>query len=90
MPYLPNGEWVLTGEESSASLDYDTQLKDAVFHAYYPYQESVTLSGTPNSPFTTLISDWEISSARSYTENDLMTGSGHADIKKMILSYLYP
>lgn len=77
-----NGEWVLTGEESSASLDYDTQLKDAVFHAYYPYQESVTLSGTPNSPFTTLISDWEISSARSYTENDLMTGSGHADIKK--------
>lgn len=77
-----NGEWVLTGEEGSASLDYDTQLKDAVFHAYYPYQESVTLSGTPNSPFTTLISDWEISSARSYTENDLMTGSGHADIKK--------
>lgn len=77
-----NGEWVLTGEEGSASLDYDTQLKDAVFHAYYPYQENVTLSGTPNSPFTTLISDWEISSARSYTENDLMTGSGHADINK--------
>lgn len=77
-----NGEWVLTGEEGSASLDYDTQLKDAVFHAYYPYQENVTLSDTPNSPFTTLISDWEISSARSYTENDLMTGSGHADISK--------
>lgn len=77
-----NGEWVLTGEEGSASLDYDTQLKDAVFHAYYPYQENVTLCGTPNSPFTTLISDWEISSARSYTENDLMTGSGHADISK--------
>lgn len=77
-----NGEWVLTGEEGSASLDYDTQLKDAVFHAYYPYQENVTLSDTPNSPFTTLISDWEISYARSYTENDLMTGSGHAGINR--------
>lgn len=77
-----NGEWVLTGEEGSTSLDYDTQLKDAVFHAYYPYQENVTLSDTPNSPFTTLISDWEISYARSYTENDLMTGSGHAGINR--------
>lgn len=85
-----NGEWVLTGEEGSASLDYDTQLKDAVFHAYYPYQENVTLSGTPNSPFTTLISDWEISSARSYTENDLMTGSGHADIKKNDITVSIP
>lgn len=85
-----NGEWVLTGEEGSASLDYDTQLKDAVFHAYYPYQENVTLSGTPNSPFTTLISDWEISSARSYTENDLMTGSGHADINKNDITVSIP
>ena len=85
-----NGEWVLTGEEGSASLDYDTQLKDAVFHAYYPYQENVTLSGTPNSPFTTLISDWEISSARSYTENDLMTGSGHAGINRNDITVSIP
>lgn len=77
-----NGEWVLTGEEGSASLDYDTQLKDAVFHAYYPYQENVTLSGTPNSPFTTLINGWVINADKSYTENDLMTGSGTASTNK--------
>lgn len=77
-----NREWVLTGEEGSASLNYDTQLKDAVFHAYYPYQESVTLSGTPNSPFTTLINGWVINADKSYTENDLMTGSGTASTNK--------
>lgn len=44
------GEWVLTGEEGSASLDYDTQLKDAVIPCLLPYQENITVSGTPNSP----------------------------------------
>lgn len=71
------GEWVTT-EGDGTTLTYDDQLRNATFHAYYPYQENVTLSGTASSPFTTLINDWAINTDKSYTENDLMTGSGTA------------
>lgn len=75
------GEWVTT-EGDGTTLTYDDQLKNATFHAYYPYQENVTLSGTASSPFTTLINDWVINTDKSYTENDLMTGSGTARTNK--------
>lgn len=69
------GEWVTT---DGTTLTYDEQLRNATFHAYYPYQKNVTLSGTASSPFTTLINNWVINADKSYTENDLMTGSGTA------------
>lgn len=75
------GEWVTT-EGDGTTLTYDDQLKNATFHAYYPYQENVTLSGTASSPFTTLINNWVINTDKSYTENDLMTGSGTARTNK--------
>lgn len=75
------GEWVTT-EGDGTTLTYDDQLKNATFHAYYPYQENVTLSGTASSPFTTLINNWVINTDKSYTENDLMTGSGTASTNK--------
>lgn len=75
------GEWVTT-EGDGTTLTYDDQLKNATFHAYYPYQENVTLSGTASSPFTTLINNWIINTDKSYTENDLMTGSGTASTNK--------
>lgn len=71
------GEWVTT-EGDGTTLTYDDQLRNATFHAYYPYQKNVTLSGTASSPFTTLINSWVINTDKSYTENDLMTGSGTA------------
>lgn len=60
-------------------LSYNSSMQGAVFHAYYPYDESSSFDASAYDPFTAKVDSWklpyDISSAEKYEGADLMTSS---------------
>ncbi|WP_270899075.1 fimbrillin family protein [Bacteroides xylanisolvens] len=61
-------------------LQYDGTLKDAVFYAYFPYKESLSINSVEADFFASTVTGWNIgkdqSTKKNFADSDLMTSSG--------------
>lgn len=72
LTYNQNGVWV-----PAAMVPYSEEYNDAIFYAYYPYSDTVTIDLTQDDVFTSVIADFQPSSDQSsaalFGKADLMT-----------------
>lgn len=72
LTYNQNGVWV-----PAAMVPYSEEYDDAIFYAYYPYSDTVTIDLTKDDVFTSVIADFQPSSDQStaalFGKADLMT-----------------
>ena len=72
LTYNQNGVWV-----PAAMVPYSEEYNDAIFYAYYPYSDTVTIDLTKDDVFTSVIADFQPSvdqsTAALFGKADLMT-----------------
>lgn len=72
LTYNQNGVWV-----PAAMVPYSEEYNDAIFYAYYPYSDTVTIDLTKDDVFASVIADFQPSANQStaalFGKADLMT-----------------
>lgn len=68
------------GWQPVTELQYDGTLKEAVYYAYFPYKENLSINTVETDFFASIVTGWNIgkdqSTKKSFASSDLMTSLG--------------